>query len=155
MAIIRKLSMDSSIKREGDLINENVQLHQKVANLERLRIDNTSFRKSLRKQENEFQTLLDSVPTAIWCIDNKGQVSLVNRAGVSFLDMAKEDVVGRYIDQLSPFGKTSNLMADLIEIINFGKSKMGIVEKYTLPSGKERWVQSDKIPQEKVEILSE
>ena len=138
--------MDTSIKRKQELPHKIGKLCQKGAAPERLRIDNMSVQESLRKQQKEHHVIFDSVRTAIWCIDNKGQVSLVNRAGVSFLDIAKEDIVGRYIDELFLPDKMARLMADLIETINSGKSKMGIIEKYTLSSSKERWVQSDKIP---------
>ncbi|OPY81473.1 MAG: Cyclic di-GMP phosphodiesterase response regulator RpfG [Syntrophorhabdus sp. PtaU1.Bin153] len=138
--------MDAKIKTKGQLINENDDLRQRVAELERLAIGNSSVQESLRKQQKEFQTIFDSVPIAIWYTDREGLIVRANQATALAFGLSVEDIVGKSLTELFPAREASKFIADLNEIINFEEPKIGVIEEYTLASGDKRLAQSDKIP---------
>jgi len=131
---------DGNIKTQEQLINENTELHQKMVALKRFKGNNGSVQEQLRKQEEEFQTLLGRMLVAVWHITGLG----TNKAAANVLGLAKEDIVGRYIVELRPHEKASKFIIDLKKTINSKKPKIGIVEECALSSGEKRLTQLDK-----------
>jgi PAS domain S-box-containing protein/putative nucleotidyltransferase with HDIG domain len=140
------LSANAKVKTKEQLIGENVKLRQRVAELERLAIENSSPQESLRRQRKEFQIIFDSVPTSIWYTDREGRVVGANRAAASTLGLSVEDMIGKFLPEVFPAEEASRLAADLKKIIDSGIPKIGVIEEHTSPSGERRIVHSDEIP---------
>jgi PAS domain S-box-containing protein/putative nucleotidyltransferase with HDIG domain len=140
------LSTNTSVKTKAQLIKENAILLQKVAGLESFKNENSSVQKNLKKQQKELETMFDAVPIPVWYIDQTGKALRVNQAAASNLGLAKKDIIGKNINKLFRPEEASKFMADMKEIIDSGKSKIGVVEEYTLSSGEKRLARSDKLP---------
>ncbi len=100
----------------------------------------------LRSQRDEYQTIFDSVPSIIWYVDRAGTILRANRVAVSAVGLAARQLIGMSIYDLFPSHEAEKFIADNLEVISKGEKKLGIIERYTPPSGETRWAQTDKIP---------
>ena len=100
---------------------------------------------TLRHQEEELRTILDSVPATIWYKDTQNRLIRVNRAAAEAMGMKPEDIEGKDVHQLFP-NEAEKYYRDDLEVIESGNPKWGIVEQMKVPSGEMRWVHTDKVP---------
>lgn len=140
------MSANRKVKSKERLLSENTILRRRVEELERLAIENTTLQENLRRQRKEFQTIFDSMPTAIWCTDREGRVAGANRAAALSLGLSVEDMVGKSLPEIFPADEASRLTADLAEILDSGTAKIGMIEERALPSGEKRVVHTDETP---------
>jgi len=100
--------------------------------------------KELRKQQEEQQIILDSVPAIIFYKDKEDRFLRVNEVLAKAVNMPKEELVGKTAAEISP-SDDKDYYADDKEIMASGEPKRNIIEPLETPEGM-RWVQTDKIP---------
>lgn len=101
---------------------------------------------ALRKQQEDYQTILNSVPAIIWYKDTKNRHLRCNQRAAEFIGLRVEEVEGTSAWDLFPPEKANQFYAEDLEVIHSGQPKLGIIEQVKTPSGDDRWHQTDKIP---------
>ena len=100
---------------------------------------------ALRKQKQEQQVILDSVPAMIWYKDKENKILRVNKAAAESLGLPSDKIEGQSTYTLYP-DMAARYHADDLEVINSGVPKYGIIETIRTASGENRWIRTDKIP---------
>jgi len=100
---------------------------------------------ALLQTRDEQQTIFHAVPAMIWFKDKEGRILRANRNAAESIGRRVEEVDGRSTYELYP-DEAAKYQRDDAEVIESGRPKLGIVERYEIPSGAERWVRTDKIP---------
>jgi diguanylate cyclase (GGDEF)-like protein/PAS domain S-box-containing protein len=100
---------------------------------------------ALRKQQQELQIILDSVPSNIWYKDKDNKYLRVNKAVATMMNMSVEEIKGKSPYDLFP-DEADRIYTDDMEVINTGRPKLGIIERLHLPGGEIKWFQTDKVP---------
>jgi PAS domain S-box-containing protein len=114
-----------------------------------LGIDITERKKAdeeLKKQREELQIILDSVPAGIWYKDTENRILRVNKAAAVSICMKPEDIEGKITYELFPQEDAEHYYKDDLEVIRSGKPKLGIIEDMWVPGGEKKWVHTDKVP---------
>ena len=110
-----------------------------------LAIESKQADDALRKQREELQIILDSVPAMIWYKDKENKILRANQAAADSMGLQKHELEGRSVYQLFP-QEGAKYHQDDLEVIRSGKPKLGIREPYRTGASEERWVITDKIP---------
>ena len=114
----------------------------------RRQLDNLAERKrtaeTLRRQREEQQIILDSVPAMIFHKDQENRLIRVNRAFAEAAGKARADMEGRTLFELYP-DLADDCWRDDKEVMESGQPKRNIVQPIETPAGL-RWLQTDKIP---------
>jgi PAS domain S-box-containing protein len=101
---------------------------------------------ALRGWQTEQQILFDSVPAMIWFKDKEnGRILRANRPAAESIGRTVAEVEGHLTEELYP-GQAAKYQGDDLEVIESGRPKLGIIERYEIPTGEDRWVRTDKIP---------
>jgi two-component system sensor kinase FixL len=100
---------------------------------------------ALRKQREDLQVILDSVPATIWYKDTKNRILRVNRAAAESVGMRPDQIEGRAASELFP-DEADKYYKDDLEVIRTAKPKWGIIEQMQVPGGQKKWVHTDKVP---------
>ena len=100
---------------------------------------------ALRKQKDEQQIILDSVPAMVFFKDKENRFIRTNKALEDAVGMPKDKVEGKSCFDLYSLEEAQRYWKDDLEIIKTGKPKFGIIETMKSVKG-ELWVQTDKIP---------
>lgn len=101
--------------------------------------------KELRRNQDELELIFHSVPIRIFFKDDKNRIIRLNKAAADSMDMAVEEVEGADTYELFP-EQAKKYHDDDLEVINSGKPKLGIVERYAPRDGEYGWVRTDKVP---------
>ena len=107
--------------------------------------DRKRVEETLRRQQIEQQALLDLIPAMVWYKDDRNRIIRTNRLAAESIDKTVAEVEGRSTYDLYP-DEAERYYQDDLEVIRCGRPKLGIIEPYQTPSGKKRWVQTDKVP---------
>ncbi len=99
----------------------------------------------LNAQRNEYSLIFNSAPAFIYYKDNKNNILRVNKAAANSLNLKPDQIEGKNSKEFFPEHYEKFYLEDL-EVFNFGKPKLGIVEPYQSESGQTRWVQTDRVP---------
>lgn len=100
---------------------------------------------ALLQSRDEQQTIFHSVPAMIWFKDKKGRILRANRNAAQSIGRSVEEVEGKSTHELYP-DEAAKYQQDDAEVIESGRPKLGIVERYEIPGGEKRWIRTDKIP---------
>ncbi|MBA2645183.1 MAG: PAS domain S-box protein, partial [Pyrinomonadaceae bacterium] len=114
-----------------------------------INIDVTDHKRAeqiLRKQQEDYQTILDSVPAMIWYKDKENRHLRCNRRAAEFIGLSVGEVEGTSAWDLFQHEDAERFYAEDMEVINSGRPKVGLIELLKTPSGDHRWHQTDKIP---------
>ena len=96
------------------------------------------------RTKEELQAILDVVPVIIFQKDRDGKAIRTSKLFYDTLGLSKEEVVGKTTAELFPeHGK--DMMKDDQEVMESGKPKLDIIEKYNTPEGA-RWARTGKAP---------
>ncbi len=101
--------------------------------------------KAVLSWQTEQQVLFDSVPAMIWFKDRGGRILRANKPAAESIGRCVSEVEGRTTEELYP-SQAAKYQGDDTEVIESGRPKLGIIERYEIPGGEERWVRTDKIP---------
>lgn len=100
---------------------------------------------TIRKQQEEYRMILDSVPAMIFFKDDNNKMLRVNKLAASAKGSTVEEMEGKYTEEFYPDEAADYLKADL-EVVSTGKPKLGIVERIETGSGEKLWIKTDKFP---------
>ncbi len=112
------------------------------------KIAEEELRNSEKKYKNlsiELETIMDIIPSMIFVKNKSGIYTRVNQVFADYLKLEKEDIIGKSTFDLFPQELATNLKRDDLEVINSGKPKLNIEEKWETVDGL-KWVISTKIP---------
>jgi PAS domain S-box-containing protein len=99
----------------------------------------------LRRQQIEQQTLLDLIPAMVWYKDTQNRILRVNGLAAGSIGKTVAEVEGQSTYDLYP-EEAEKYYRDDLEVIDSGRPKLGIIERYQTGTGEKRWVQTDKVP---------
>lgn len=105
-----------------------------------------SASESLSQKDRELTTILDASPALIWYKDRNNKILRVNKPAAASIGRTIKEVEGRFTQELYPEEDATKYHLDDLEVIDSGRPKLGIIEKYGIPSGEKRWMRTDKIP---------
>lgn len=101
--------------------------------------------KRLANQNLELRSIIDSMPQFFFFKDSENRIRRVNKNAAISIGKLTNEIEGKLTEELYPKEDAIKYWKDDLEVINSGKSKLGIVEKYKSTEG-ERIVSTDKIP---------
>lgn len=101
--------------------------------------------RDLKRERYEQQTIFHSVPAMIWFKDANNRILRANRLAAESIGRTVEEVEGRLTAELYP-NEAAKYQQDDLEVIQSGKPKLGIIERYEILGGEDLWVRTDKIP---------
>ncbi|HEY0090734.1 MAG TPA: PAS domain-containing protein, partial [Candidatus Lokiarchaeia archaeon] len=93
----------------------------------------------------ELETILDIIPGMIFCKDKNGKITRANKSFADFLNLKKEEMIGRTSFDLFPKEQADAFQKDDLEVINTGKPKLNIEEIVDFP-GKNIYSITQKLP---------
>jgi PAS domain S-box-containing protein len=99
----------------------------------------------VQELQQELHILFDSSPAMIWYRDTQNRILRVNQVAADSIGLSKDLIEGRAVADFYPEDADRYYQDDCI-VIESGMPKFGIVEPYRLPSGEERWLQTNKVP---------
>ncbi|MEO5955567.1 MAG: PAS domain S-box protein, partial [Nitrospiraceae bacterium] len=99
----------------------------------------------LQDLQREQQAIFDSAPAMIWYKDTENRVLRVNQGAADSIGLPREAIEGKATAEFYPQEADRYYQDDRL-VIESGLPRLGIVEPYRLPSGEERWIQTDKVP---------
>ncbi|MFH2069212.1 MAG: diguanylate cyclase [Candidatus Omnitrophota bacterium] len=99
----------------------------------------------MRKQQEEIQIIMDSVPAMIFYKDKENRFIRVNRAFAEIMEKPKEELEGKSVFDLYPKEQAEAYWRDDKEVMASGEPKRRIIETMETKRGI-LWVQTDKIP---------
>ncbi len=99
----------------------------------------------LKKQREEQQIILDSVPAWIFYKDKENKFIRINSAFANVMNMPKEQLENKSAFDIYPKEQADAFWKDDKEVMLSGKPKVNIIESMNSPQGM-LWVQTDKIP---------
>jgi PAS domain S-box-containing protein len=99
----------------------------------------------LKKQQEEQQIILDSVPAWIFYKDKENRFIRVNKSFAEIMGMPKEKLEGKSLFDLYPKEQAEAFWKDDKEVMSSGNPKRNIIEPMKAGKGT-LWVQTDKIP---------
>jgi two-component system, cell cycle sensor histidine kinase and response regulator CckA len=101
--------------------------------------------RALAEQQEEYQTIFDSVPAIVLFKNTQNKILRANRYAEHFVGLTSAQMVGKSCEELHA-GDPEAFYKEDQEVIRTGKPKLGSIEPLMLPSGKKRWLQADRIP---------
>ena len=99
---------------------------------------------AMRRQQEELQIILDSVPALIFYKDKGNRFIRINKAMSEAMGLPKEELEGKSLLDLYP-SLADGYWKDDLEVISSGNPKRNIIEPMETTQGV-RWVRTDKIP---------
>ncbi|MBC8002508.1 MAG: PAS domain S-box protein, partial [Opitutaceae bacterium] len=100
---------------------------------------------ALKNQQDEYQTIFDSVPAMVIYKDTRNNIVRMNRYATELHGAARDMLEGHSVFELSPELAETYYQSDL-EVIKSGQPRLGIIEPVITATGVRRWLRSDKVP---------
>lgn len=101
--------------------------------------------KNLKRQQEELEIILDSVPALIFYKDKENRFIRVNKVLAEIMGISKEQFEGKPLSDLYPKDRAEAYWKADKEVIASGKPVTNIIESTETKQGI-RWVQTDKVP---------
>jgi len=100
-----------------------------------------------RQRIELYETIFESSPVMFWHKDTKNNFLMVNKAAADFDGVEPSDIQGRSSYDLFPKDEADANYQEDTEVIETGKSKLGIIAKHTAIKTKEiKWLHIGKVP---------
>ncbi len=138
--------MEDSGKTRIELVNEVQELRRRVAELEDENARRCRAEEGLKRQEEKYRSLLDSISAIVWLIDRDGRVVFANRSAFDRRRVPVKDIIGKSLQEVFQPDRASKLAAENREVMESETPKLGVIEKITLSTGEEVWSETDKLP---------
>ncbi|MFA6322795.1 MAG: PAS domain S-box protein [Candidatus Buchananbacteria bacterium] len=98
-----------------------------------------------KRQQEEQQTIFDSIPAWIFYKDTENRFVKVNQAFCEVMGKSRQQLEGKSMFELYPKDQAEAFGRDDKAVIKSGQVKRGIIESMNSPQGL-LWVKTDKIP---------
>lgn len=96
---------------------------------------------------NELNQIIDSIPAGFLFKDDKNNILKCNETFSKTAEVEnQEELIGKNIADIIGKADAALIYQDDLDIIQSGEAKMGVIEKVLMPSGKRKWMRSDKTP---------
>lgn len=99
----------------------------------------------IKKQKEEQEIILDSIPAWIFYKDTKNRFVKVNQSFCEVMNKTKKQLEGKSMSEFYPEDQVKAFWKDDKEVIKSGRAKRNIIESMSSPKGL-LWVKTDKIP---------
>jgi two-component system, cell cycle sensor histidine kinase and response regulator CckA len=139
------MSMKDKSNTKEQLIKEITETRQRVAKLEKSEAKLNGIKIKLKKPENHYQIIFDSIGDAIHIIDRELRIVLANRAFTEWLSVipVRADIVGLTVFEAFPF--LQETVRDEYEQV-FKTGKPLVTEDCNILDGRTIYTESRKIP---------
>ena len=94
--------MNDKTKTNEQLIQELVELRQRVLELEATEAERKQAEEALRESEKRLQAILDNSTAVVYLKDTQGQYILINRLYEALFHIAREEIVGKTDHDIFP-----------------------------------------------------
>lgn len=122
-------------------------LIEAAAHLASIAIERREAERALLREHDLLQSLMDSVPDAIYFKDHHSRFTRVNRAQARFLGVAHpNDAIGRSDEEFFPPTAAGGYRADEQQIIRTGEPVIGRIEHNGRDGAERRWFSTTKVP---------
>jgi len=101
---------------------------------------------ALEQNMEQQKILLSSIPAYIYYKDTESRLIAANKAFAEMVNTPIDQLPGKTAYDLFPKEQAERFHKDDKEVMETGKPKMNIEEKYTDATGKTRWASTSKIP---------
>ncbi|MEP6969115.1 MAG: PAS domain S-box protein [Betaproteobacteria bacterium] len=108
-------------------------------------LDLSRANRELRRQTSELQVLLDLVPAMIWFKDTENNILRTNAAAAKAIGRTVEEMEGKSSLELYP-EISAQIHGEDLEVIRSGIALFGMVQAVKVGTGREVWIQRDKVP---------
>lgn len=123
--------------RTAELAKANLELQDEIK-------ERQVAEEALKRQQEEQQIILDSVPAMIFYKDTYNRFIRVNKAMAELMSISAEEMEGKTAFEIFPF-QAESFWRDDLEVISAGQPKRNIIEPVQTPRGF-CWFQTDKLP---------
>ena len=100
----------------------------------------------LRRQREDYQTILNTIPEIVWYLDRDGGIVRANKAALGIMGIAADEILGKTVFDLFPKEQAEQFHRDNVLVMESRQPKLGIVEQYRSGFGELRWASTDKLP---------
>lgn len=100
---------------------------------------------ALQVAQEQLENMFHSVPAMIFYKDCSNRILRANWYAAVALGCSTQELEGKYLEDLLPLDAAEQYRADL-EVIQTGRPKHGIIERYYNKACEERWAETDRIP---------
>jgi PAS domain S-box-containing protein len=100
---------------------------------------------ALARQQTELRVLFDIVPAMICFKDTENRILRVNKRLADSFGTTVQELEGKLTSEVYPQGAPAFFAEDL-EVIKSGKPKLGVIDRVQPREGKERWIETDRVP---------
>ena len=128
--------MKDNEKTKEQLVNELVEMRQRISGLQALEIEHKRVENELRKGREFLEKVIDTARDGIMITDEKGQITYVNTALAELSGRSKEELIGEHTSVLAPKDEEYREMfrSKLAKLFKCGSVSY---ETYFVPSGGE------------------
>ncbi|MCK5601991.1 PAS domain S-box protein, partial [Candidatus Pacearchaeota archaeon] len=128
--------MKDNEKTKEQLVNELVEMRQRISGLQALEIEHKRVENELRKGREFLEKVIDTARDGIMITDEKGQITYVNTALAELSGRSKEELIGEHTSVLAPKDEEYREMfrGKLAKLFKCGSVSY---ETYFVPSGGE------------------
>ena len=99
----------------------------------------------LQRQKTELQILFDLIPAMVFFKDTENNFLRVNQRLAEAYGKSVAEMEGKSCFELFP-NEATGYHADDLEVIRSGLPRLGIIEKLESHDGRQRWVETNKVP---------
>ncbi len=100
---------------------------------------------TLQRQKSELRVLFDLMPAMIWFKDTGNRILRINQRVAESAGKTVAEIEGKHSQEIYPY-EAAKYFADDQAVIQTGVPRLGIIELLHDGTGKELWVQTDKVP---------
>ena len=104
--------MKKKEKSKEDLIAEIINLHRRIATLEKARVDSITMEEILRRERDMAKKYLDIAGVMVLIIDSQKKITMINKKGCELLGYEEEEIKGKnWFDNFLPEKLKKNVTA--------------------------------------------
>ena len=130
--------------QQGNVIGAMASMHD-VTEQQQAEEKQAAAEAAAARHAAELELIFDHIPVSIFFKDDKNRILRLNKAAADSMGMTVEEATGVDTYELFP-EMAAKYHEDDLEVINSGKPKLNIIERYTPAGALNRWNSTDKVP---------